>query len=326
MFFAKVKFIIKTTVLLVPLLLRFYLNKYRANRQWRKCQSLKLGDTGKVHNLTILPLAEAFTVSSSLEPDSGPSYLIKADDTTILFDCGLNRSQKHPSPLLHNITQLGVDLSQIKYVVISHLHSDHVGGRPQAANKTFNISPQEIDLRNVASAYVPVKMHHPQIKDVTVVDKPLIIAPGVASEGTIARALFFLGYTLEQALAINVDRKGIFLIIGCGHQGLRKIIMRAEQLFKAPIYGMMGGLHFPVTGARLVENGMNKQMFFGTGKLPWQRIKKSEVYDTIAYLKTKKLSIISLSAHDSCDWSVSAFREAFPNTYQECAVGKQISV
>jgi hypothetical protein len=88
----------------------------------------------------------------------------------------------------------------------------------------------------------------------------------------------------------------------------------------------MGGLHFPVTQARLLENGMNKQMFFGTGKLPWQRIKKSEVYDTIEYLKTKNLSIISLSAHDSCDWSVSAFKEAFPDAYQECAVGKQICV
>jgi len=320
------KFWTKTILFLIPGTWRFYKNRKRADELWNKFVPAKLTDLGAVKSLTIMPLSEFYTDSDALASDCGPSLLIKADDTTILFDVGFNREQVRPSPLLRNMRTLGVDIKDIKYIVISHLHSDHVGGRRQAAERAFQISPEEPDLSQIEEVFTPVPMHHPTAKQLTLVDKPHIIAPGVATEGTIGRALYFLGFTLEQALAVNVEGKGIFLITGCGHQGIRKMIERAEQIFDAPLYGIMGGLHYPVTHGRIITHGMDMQRHHGTGKPPWRRITKSDVYKDIDYLKTKNLAIVSLSAHDSCDWAINTFREAFPGVYQGNAVGHEIKV
>jgi 7,8-dihydropterin-6-yl-methyl-4-(beta-D-ribofuranosyl)aminobenzene 5'-phosphate synthase len=75
------------------------------------------------------------------------------------------------------------------------------------------------------------------------VDGPQAIAPGIASTGPIPRQMFFFGQTLEQSLAVNVEGKGIVLIIGCGHPTIQRILERAEMLFDAPTYGVVGGLH-----------------------------------------------------------------------------------
>ena len=102
----------------------------------------------------------------------------------------------------------------------------------------------------------------------TVTDKPHVLAPGIATEGAIGRSLYFMGLTLEQALAVNVEGKGIFLIVGGGHQGVFRIVERAEQIFDAPIYGFMGGLHYPVTHGRAIVKGRQIHMYIGTGKFP----------------------------------------------------------
>ncbi len=77
--------------------------------------------------------------------------------------------------------------------------------------------------------------------------------------------------TPEQALAVNVAGKGIVLIIGCGHQTLERAVARTEALFDEPLYGVIGGLHFPVTGSR-IRGGV--QRVIGTGKPPWQFIEQ----------------------------------------------------
>lgn len=57
-----------------------------------------------------------------------------------------------------------------------------------------------------------------------------------------------MGFTEEQSIAINVKNKGIVLIVGCGHHTIPKLIQKAEVLFNEPIYGIIGGLHYPVRG------------------------------------------------------------------------------
>jgi 7,8-dihydropterin-6-yl-methyl-4-(beta-D-ribofuranosyl)aminobenzene 5'-phosphate synthase len=333
---------------------RFYKNRKRENKLLNEFVPTKLTNIGSVKELTILPLSEWLTdpplrndtgtteerynlrkdlqlttEADVLVPDTGPSFLIKADETVILFDTGFNRFQVHPSPVLRNMNKLGVNIKDIQYIVISHLHPDHVGGYGQVDNHTFVISPSEgEDLSHIKEVFTPVPMVHPTAKKVTTVDAPCVIAPGVASEGPIGRALFYLssGFVREQALGVNVEGKGIVLIVGCGHQGVERIIGRAEQIHDEPIYGLAGGLHYPVTSGRSMRDGRETQTYRGTGKPPWERITKSDVRTTIEYLKSKNLSLVSLSGHDSCDWSLDAFRKAFSNIYQECAVGHTITV
>jgi len=313
------------------LVARFYLGCRRADQVWAAARYPKLEDVGTVKRLTILPLIDWYTArdpsagsGQTLVGEPGVSYLVRADDTTILFDVGYNMRGEHPSPLLRNMQALGVELDEVSLIAISHLHCDHVGGMGCQRRRTFALSGEPLDLSGV-TAFVPEPMTHPTAT-VEVVERPRVIAPGVASIGPIPRQLFFLGWTLEQSLAVNVEGKGIVLIVGCGHQGVQRIVERAEMLFDAPLYGLVGGLHLPVTASRETLLGIPLQRFAGTGRPPWSPLREIDVQEILAYLKGKGLQLVSLSAHDSCDWSIEAFRRAFGGAYRDLRVGEVIEV
>ena len=306
------------------LMARFHLGRRRADEAWAAARSPKLEEVGTVKRLTILPLIDWYTARDDLIGEPGVSYLVRAGDTTILFDLGYNMQNEHPSPLLRNMAALGVDVAEIDALVISHAHSDHLGGTSHQMHKSFALSCQPVDLKGIP-AYVPEPLSNPTAR-VVVVDGPRVIAPGVASMGTIPRQLFFFGWTPEQSLAVHVESKGIVLIIGCGHPTLQRIVDRAEMLFDAPLYGLVGGLHYPVTASRETILGLPAQQFLGTGKWPWDPVNRQDVETAIAYLKHRNPQLVALSAHDSCDWSLEAFRGAFGAAYQDLLVGKEIVV
>jgi 7,8-dihydropterin-6-yl-methyl-4-(beta-D-ribofuranosyl)aminobenzene 5'-phosphate synthase len=64
----------------------------------------------------------------------------------------------------------------------------------------------------------------------------------------------------------------------------------------------------------------------GTGKTPWQRITPEEVDAAVALLREAKPSVVGISAHDSCDWSVGRFRDAFGDRYRDIVVGREILI
>lgn len=303
---------------------RFYLGRRRADRAWSAAHYPRLKDVGTVKQLTILPLIDWYTAREDLMGEPGVSYLLRADDTTILFDVGLNGPGEHPSPLLRNMQALGVNLEEVDAIVISHLHLDHVGGMACQRQQTFALSGEPVDLSGLR-AYVPTPMTHPTA-EVELVAGPRVIAPGIVSLGPIPRQLFFFGWTPEQSLAINVAGKGPVLIVGCGHSTLQRIIDRAEMLFDTPIYAVVGGLHYPVTASREVMFGLPMQRILGTGKWPWDPINRNDVEAAITYLHHRRPQLVALSPHDSCDWSLEAFRQAFGEVYQELLVGQEIRV
>ncbi|MCP4020521.1 MAG: hypothetical protein GY729_01645 [Desulfobacteraceae bacterium] len=190
--------------------------------------------------------------------------------------------------------------------------------------KTFSLTNSQLDLGSI-KAYTPIPMIYPGLNPVCL-DDPKVISKGVAAIGTISNQLFFAGRTLEQALAINVKGKGIVLIVGCGHQTLSRILERTESLFNQPVYGIIGGLHYPVESSRLILHGFPVQKYIGTGKLPWESITIKDVKQNIGLLKSKNPKLVGLSAHDSCDLSLAEFRRSFAKAYCQIKAGKPIKV
>ena len=86
----------------------------------------KLPPMGAVQTLSIMPLVDFYTDDPVLKTEAGVSYLIRADNTTILMDTGLNLRREHPSPLLHNMKALNVRPEDIDMIFISQLHLDHL--------------------------------------------------------------------------------------------------------------------------------------------------------------------------------------------------------
>lgn len=305
-------------------LTKFIEAKQKAEKQWETSKYQKIKNIGTTKTLEILPLIDWHSNREDLKVELGVSYLIKTDEESILFDVGLNSVQSDPSPLLINMNQLGISLEDFNIIVISHNHGDHVGGGKWSENKTFSLTTNQIDLGD-KKVYTPVPMSYPGLNPICS-EKPMILAKGVATIGTIYNSLFLFGLEKEQALAINVEGKGIVLVVGCGHQTLPKIIERTEALFDEPIYGLIGGLHYPVNGGPIEIMGWFPHKMFGTGKLPWQPITMEELEENIEFLKKRNPKIVALSAHDSSEVSLKAFHDAFPKAIRDINVGERIFI
>jgi len=280
-----------------------------------------VGDLGSVSRLMVLPLVDFYPGTDSLAGESGVSYLVTAGDRKILFDVGCNELNEEPSPLRRNMETLGISIENIDAVFISHCHLDHVGGRRNQVHKTFSISRESVDLGGIP-AFVPTPMTHPSAQTEFVAG-PRKLGEGLASTGPLDRAIWFMGPVAEQALVVNVKDKGPVMIVGCGHPQLPRLVERAEVVAGAPLYGIIGGLHFPVTGSRV---GKGRQNIIGNGKLPWQRITRGEAREAAGMLARLDLRLVALSAHDSCDWTLGIFEDALGDRYRTIKVGEEIVV
>lgn len=304
--------------------MKFSKNKELADQEWQAFVPEKMTSLGTVKKLTVLPLIDWYTANESLRGEAGVSWLIRTEEQQVLMDVGLNWRKEDPSPLLRNADALGVDLQTIHHLVVSHLHVDHIGGLAAQKGRTVNLSAHEMDMSHM-TIYAPTPMNHKSAR-IKQIDKPEVLLPGIATEGPIARSLFGMPLTQEQALGVNVEGKGLVLIVGCGHQGVRRIFERAESVFDVPVYGLIAGLHYPVTQSRLKLLGLPLQKFIGTGNPPWRNVSREDVRESIAYLKTKNLKLISISAHDSCDWTLDAFRHAFDGVFRDLKVGVPVEI
>ena len=135
----------------------------------------------------------------------------------LLFDTGADGSV-----LSHNMNQLGIDPRNIGAIVISHAHGDHTGGLPEV-----------LRVNQTAELYVPASFRRasPE-RSVTVVTESVRIRGNIFSTGELEG--------IEQSLVLRTD-KGIFVLTGCAHPGIKTILAAAAKL--GEIYGIAGGFH-----------------------------------------------------------------------------------
>lgn len=156
---------------------------------------------------------------------SGWGFSALIDDST-LFDTGENEVT-----LLVNLQALGIGISGIQRVVLSHEDWDHVGGIailkycapvtvyvPSAFSET---TKDKISSLNPGGELV-------EIRDAVEIKPNLIVTPQL---GTLKK---------EISLAVR-SGEGIVLIVGCSHPGLDEIMRRASE--QGPIQAVIGGFH-----------------------------------------------------------------------------------
>jgi 7,8-dihydropterin-6-yl-methyl-4-(beta-D-ribofuranosyl)aminobenzene 5'-phosphate synthase len=274
----------------------------QVEQAWEATQVKPIVDLGTTQSLEIIPLVDEMASGTEFQSEHGVSYLIKTDGTTILFDVGQNANATDPSPLQANMKRLGIRLDDVEIIVISHNHPDHTGGANWWRSRTFSLGNQQVDLGD-KPAYVPTPLTYPGLTPV-VADQPQKIAEGVATLGTIPftevwQLALFQPHNVEQAIAVNVAGRGLVIITGCGHQTLPKLIARTEMLFDEPIAGVVGGLHYGNAEAQALQPDIQR-------------------------LRALQPELIALSPHDSEAAARQAFRDAFPDVYQDIMVGRSI--
>lgn len=211
-------------------------------------------------------LYDAFSDSRLVAKDWGFSALIEHDGRRILFDTGNNADIFE-----HNVKALGIDLTKLDFVVISHRHTDHSTGIkyvlkvnpsvtiyvPSDGSNGFGGTPlPSAYLR--AEASLPTKMRYfdgappadvrmgklYDVGDFRLIEKTTEVAPGVFLVFTVSKVPRTLELP-ELTLALK-GPNGLTLVDGCSHSGVEEILTAATSL-DSRFYILFGGLHLVTT-------------------------------------------------------------------------------
>lgn len=255
--------------------------------------------------------------AEGFQGDAGVSYLVRTDRGALLFDVGFG--SERPA-LAHNSAKLYFALDQVNALVISHLHPDHMGGLKASRSRRVAV-PQALGAPDGRCCFLPDRAAAEGFQ-CHQVDKPQLLPAGIATTGPLARGLFFLGLTEEQALVARIKNKGLAVVTGCGHPTIELILRMVRRLSDEPIHLIAGGLHFPITGGRGNRLGIQFQTIIGTGKPVWQRITDDDLSATIGALNDVHPGKVLLSAHDSCDHALARMARELAADVEVLQAGK----
>ena len=274
-------------------------------------------DFGYTEKFELIPLVENLYVNEELHKGYGVSYLIRTDHATILFDTGWD-DDSLKSVFRQNLDMMDIAVNEIDAIVVSHNHGDHQNEWKWINDQTFLNAENENILPNI-KIYIPEDIKNLNIGTICSYD-PVKLFEGVYTTGIINAPMFFLS-TQEQGLIFNIKDKGLVIVTGCGHQTVERLLQRCGILSDFKIYGILGGLHFPVAGDSEKYMG-----YFITDKLPWESFTIDDVYKKIDLLKELELELIGISTHDSSDKAIEAFKNSFPQKYKDLKTGEWIIV
>ncbi len=249
-------------------------------------------------------LYDAFGESKDLTKDWGYSALMEHNGKRILFDTG-----NDAAIFEHNVKALGVDLTKLDFVVISHWHADHTTGLRYVLKVNPNVTVYvPADGANgfggapIPAAYLradeslPAKMRYfggtdPEhltlgklydTGNFVLVNQLTEVSPGIFLVRTVSQQKATLGLP-ELTLAIKRPN-GLLLVDGCSHAGI-EAILEAASAVDSRTEIVFGGLHLVTTPVEeidaLVENLKTKWKVqriapgHCTGELAFARLKKA---------------------------------------------------
>jgi 7,8-dihydropterin-6-yl-methyl-4-(beta-D-ribofuranosyl)aminobenzene 5'-phosphate synthase len=210
--------------------------------------------------------------------EHGLSLLVEVGGRRILFDTGQSKEI-----LIHNLTELGLDLEDVDCIVLSHGHYDHTGGLSALFTKVRHVNlyahPEVFEKKYVKSKDDEVReVGSPVTKEELLAlgatlhldDKPTWLEDDIVLTGEIPRTTDFEDISQEfvtkrdgdwetdflpddRSMGIRTS-KGLIIVLGCSHVGVINTIRHIQELTKTEaVYAIIGGMHLEKAGMRRIH-------------------------------------------------------------------------
>jgi 7,8-dihydropterin-6-yl-methyl-4-(beta-D-ribofuranosyl)aminobenzene 5'-phosphate synthase len=241
---------------------------------------------------TITVIADTYASYPS-KNDTGFCLYVEAyrngHSSGLLFDCGIDGSQ-----LLQTLHRCGISPAAINAVVLSHGYSDHAKG-----------SLSILEILNQFEVTIPVYVSTGVFGDqdllgrltqynVKRIAQKTEVVPGIFATGPLPSTdSEWAGYdddVDEQAIFLQLSRKGLIVISACSHRSLESAVYTAiRQSGIKQVHAVIGGTHHERAPARIVN-------------------------DTIAHLRSLGLKRV-VPMHCASMESIASVRSALPEKF-----------
>jgi len=217
--------------------------------------------------------------------EHGISFFIEYDGKKIIFDTGQS------AKFIKNSKLLGIDISQLDSIFISHGHYDHAGGLKALLENNDKNSTIHIGKGFFANkgkcvdnkfTYLGVPFQKDELKkigaDFSIAEKDIEISPGIYLITAIENkkdSYFCIKNNdntrkdefQDELSLVFKTKKGLVVVVGCSHCGIFSIISRVKENFpNQPIYSLVGGFHYMkesdstiiAAGEKFLKQGITK--------------------------------------------------------------------
>jgi 7,8-dihydropterin-6-yl-methyl-4-(beta-D-ribofuranosyl)aminobenzene 5'-phosphate synthase len=248
----------------------------------------------RVKSLKIRVLSTMLTADDGIG-EWGFSALVEVDGRRILFDTGAR-----PDTVLSNAKDLGVDLTNITDVILSHNHRDHTGGFMTLRRSMLEKNPTALSRTHVGQGIFAVRrVDQSRISEfmsktraeyeatgghVVEYDKPVELWNGVWLTGPVPRKYPERNWSgrseiqtadgwkedtipEDMSMVFNTNQ-GLVVLSGCGHSGIINTLDYSRSTIRnAPIHAALGGFHLYELDDAKLKWTAGKLREFGLGNL-----------------------------------------------------------
>ena len=240
--------------------------------------------SGIIKPVTVRVIYDNYASVDSLMPDWGYSVVIEGLAKTILFDTGTK-----PDIFASNFRKMGLDASEIDFLVLSHDHGDHIGGISSFVKMKTDIP---VIIPHSFTKAFKKRMESLGLKPI-LVKEPAMICEDLYTSGEFDFPI------AEQALVLDT-KQGLVVMTGCSHPGIVEMLKEIESSFNKNIYMVFGGFHL---------------------------LEKSEEEMDVIISAMKALGVVKCGAtHCTGDKQIKMFRDAFGENYFDLGAGNIIAI